>query len=205
VDAHPALTRIVVHESDRRLAELRTSLHLARDKLARLSTADDQHLLTLGQHRATRGSLDHAADRQPHPPDQDHGQEQIDRGDRAGQIVVGRRQDEQPSHQDQAGGRCRLQDRLEIAQPDIAPPLLIEAESREYRDLAQHHEGNRLPEQILVAGRNALVKPQQEGTEVGKREQRRIRQNLKKTVAIHRILRRGKALQHQREFTARSA
>ena len=45
----------------------------------------------------------------------------------------------------------RLQDRLEVAQADVAPPLLVEAEGGEDRDLADDHERDRVAEQLAVA------------------------------------------------------
>ena len=105
--------------------------------------------------------------------------------------MVGRRPNEQHADEHQAGDDHRLEDRLEIAQTDVAPPLLVEAERREDRDLADDHECDRRDQQILVAPRNALIEPKHVGQEVGKADKCRIDQDLNRAMPVDRIVEAG--------------
>ena len=89
VHAHAALARVVVDEADRGLPQLGAALHLARDELTCLAGADDQHLLALREHCPPRRPFHHAADRNANSADQRRGQQQVHRGHRARQVVVG--------------------------------------------------------------------------------------------------------------------
>ena len=174
----PRLARIVVDEADRRVAELGVLQHLAGDHLPALAGADDQDLAAARQAVAAQRLLDDRAHREARAGDQQQRQEKVDRDDPPRQRQPRRIEDVRADDQQQAGQRDGLDDAAEVVRVGEAPPLLVGAEQRENRDLADDGVRQHGRHQLFVARRNAVVEAQIKGSVERDRHQHDVDDDL---------------------------
>ena len=83
VQAHALLARVVVHEADRRVAELVVLLHLADHEPSRVARADDEHLFPVRDQLARGGALEQRPGEEPRAADQGEEDQEVEDEDRA--------------------------------------------------------------------------------------------------------------------------
>ena len=188
--SHPTLARVVVHEPDRLHTERRVQLELAHHHLASGAGADDQRLARLALARRLRRPLDPQAGDDPGAGEQARGQDEVEDHDRPRQVVVEWLEHGEDNDERRARERRGAQQRREIPGEEVAPPLRVEAEQREDQRLADRHEGNRLPEHLLVAlGDSARVDEAQDERQCPRdRDQHGVGQELLGPVPVSRVV-----------------
>jgi hypothetical protein len=132
-------------------------------------------------------ALDDQPDRQAGAGDQQHRQDEVGDLDRARQRVGEGLGDGEDDDENRAGDGDGAEDEDEVAAADIAPPLLVEAEGSEDRQLADDDEADGLGEQHLVAVRQPLrlvEEAQLKGEEVGQGDEHGIGRHLQHPVAV---------------------
>jgi hypothetical protein len=180
-DAHDPrmpLARVVVDEPDRRVVEHSRPLHLLHDQASRVTRADDEHFLAARDH-GQAGPLDHRAREQARARDEREREEQVGGGDRPRQADAVHRRDEVDG---QVGDEARDDDaargRPHVANRDVPPPAVVEAEGDEDRELDRNDDQDRLAEQMRIVDRQPVVEPQLEGEPPGQRDDRPVDEHL---------------------------
>ena len=189
--AHAALARVVVEEADRAGAEVRVQLQLADDHLPAGAGADDEHLARRGARAARRGGRSASERRASRaPPRNTRREQEVEDHDRARQAVVvglGEREDE---HHQGAGDRQRADQRPEVGEPEVAPPLLVQAEELDHERLAERDEHDRAGEHRLVAVRDPpghVEEAQLEGEREGGGGEQRVGAELERPPPVDRV------------------
>jgi hypothetical protein len=184
-DAHDPrvpLPRVVVDEPDRRVVEHPRPLHLLHDQSAGVARADDDHLLAARHHHQPR-PLDHRAREETRARDECEREEQVDRRDRPRQPDAVHRRHEVDGHvghetrdDDAARGRPHVADR------DVAPPAVVEAERDEDDELDRDDDQDRPAEERDVEDRPLVVEAQREREPPRERDDRRVDEHLPEPV-----------------------
>ena len=137
------LARVVVDEPDRGVVEHPRALHLLHDHAARVAGADDDHLLAARHHCQAR-ALHRGAGEEARAQDEGEREEEVDRGDRPRQPEAVHRLEQVDG---QVGDEARDDDasdrRPHIADRDVAPPAVVEAEGDEDDQLDPDDEQDR--------------------------------------------------------------
>ena len=138
MQAHVLLARIVVDEADRRVAEARGLQHLADDELPGVAGADDQRLPAAGDEPARAGPLDQRPRSEARASDEREHEQPVDRDHAAGHApaVDGTPEVEDDDDRDRRDGDG--EDRPpHVADRYVPPPVLVEAEGDEHRELTR--------------------------------------------------------------------
>ena len=185
VKTHVLLARVVVDESHRLVPEPAALQHLADDELAGVARAHDEDLLTARDEAAPAGSLDQRPHQEPDARHEREDEHQVDGDDPSRQAPA---VDRVPEVEDEHGGGGRRDDRQEgpphVSDGHVAPPVLVEPEGDEHGHLHRHDRDEDVqPEELVVAGRNALVEAHVEGDVPGDRDEARVGDDLPDAVA----------------------
>ena len=199
VEAQVLLAGIVVDEPGRRVAEVRVLQHLAEDELARVAGSHDEHVspprdeppparALEDRPRGEAGARDEPEQDQPvddddpaREPEARHGVPEVERGDR-----------------DDGRDGDRQQGAPDVADRDVAPPVVVQAEDDEGEDLhADDDEDHVEVEERLVARRNAVVEADVEGEDPRQGDEPRVHDRLPEPVPVERS--------HQAAFTVEAA
>ena len=185
--AHALLARVVVHEAHRCASQAGIAAQLERHLLATVARAHDQHLAVGSlEDRAARRALHQCPHGKARSGREHQSQQEVedDHGPRG--VHAADREQVEHSQQRDGGHHHPPEDGLEVALIDEAPQLRVEAEQREDDELDGHDEEQRVPEQPVVPGRDALVEAQHVGQVVGEREQAGVDGDLAEPARVDR-------------------
>ena len=163
VDSSPLFARIVVDKPDDLVVEREIPPDLTCQYLSGIPGADDdgtgqasQSVLLIRLSEASKSEARSTDQRQAHQP--------IDDEHRPRNWRLKTRQLETD---EDARAQChRLQDRRDIAHPDVTPQILIQPEPREGRHSGDERQRKRADDRVPGARRHAEVEAEQEGEEV---------------------------------------
>ena len=185
VHSEVLLARVVVDETDRRVAERRVPQHLAQDDLGSVACPDDDHLLAARDEGARRRPLDQRSRKEAGAHDEREQDEQVDDPDATrnlGGMEVEQREDEKGC--DDRGGHAS-QRAPHVPRRDISPPAVVEAEGEEdgEHDRDDEHDDVPLEVALVVDGRVA-VEPHEERELPRDGDQSRVDDDLPEPVSV---------------------
>ena len=206
VQAQVLLARVVVDQTDRRVAERRILQHLAQDQLRGVAGADEHDLLAARDESAGRRPLDQGACEQARSCDEGEQHEEVDEPDAARNargVEVEQREDEE-------GGDGRRRDAAydppHVLRRDIAPPAVVEAEREEHRQLDREDQREDVPVEVAVVvdGAGVAVEAHVPGDRPGGDDQERVGGDLPEPVPVDRRAHRSRPTRGRRAPRARS-
>ncbi len=184
VEPQPPLARVVVDDADRRVAERWAAQHLADDQLACVPGPDDERLFPACDERSGPGALEDGARQQADPGDEAEQQEQVEREHAARHPESGNGIDEiDRKRGDQARDDDAPEHRPHVADRHVAPPVAVEPEEDEDRQLEGNDDVDRLLEQPAVGRRDPVVEAQPVGQVPGAGDQARVHRHLPQLAA----------------------
>ncbi len=198
VESKVLLARIVVDETDRRIAQIRVLEHFAEDQLAGIARADDEYVAPAGNQPRAAGPLEDRPRGEPGSRDEPDEDQPVDDDDPA-RKPEGRRVPEVERRHGQDRGDADREERApDVADRDIAPPVVVQAEDDEGEDLhADHDEHDVQAEERLVAGRHPVVEADVEREDPRQRDETGVDDGLPEAMPVERA--------HQAAFSAEAA
>ena len=131
---HAALARVVVHEPDRAGAEVRVELQLADDHLAAGAGADDQHAAACGARRVARSGRSAIIRRASRaPPSRKTVSRKSKTTTERGRLYAYGFASMNTATRSAAGDRGGPDERPQVGELEVAPPLAVQAEDARRR------------------------------------------------------------------------
>ena len=184
---HATLAGVVVQEADRPGAQARVQPQLAHHHLPARAGADHQHPPGAAAAGGAIGSLGDHPPREAGAAQQGDGEQEVEHDHRPRKVVgVGLGQGED-RHQQPARHRGGADDRPQVGELEVAPPLLVQAQEAEHDRLAEGHEGDRPGEHRPVALGDAagIEEAQGEGQRIGGGGKQDVGTELQHPAAVH--------------------
>ncbi len=152
------LSRIVVDEADRCVAEGRSPEHLAQDLLGCIPCADDDDLLAPGHDPPGGRALDDRAREKARAQHERQQEQQLDEPDSARDLErVEIAPEQREDHEDRDDRYGDTADRApHVAGRDVPPPAVVEAEGDEDRNRDPDDERHDLPVEVALVAKRRL-------------------------------------------------
>ena len=185
VQAQVLLPRIVVDETDRRVPEDRALQHLADDELAGVAGPDDQGFFSAGDDPSSAWTLDQRPRQEADAADQGDQDQEVHDDDGARQANTGNRigQVDRDQREERGGGHASSH-RPHVPDRDVPPPVVVEAERHERRDLDAEHEQDRPLEEAVVDEGHTGVEAEVEGEIPRQSDEARVDNDLPDPVPV---------------------
>ena len=148
---HAPLARVVVQEADRAGSQARVQPQLAHHHLPARAGADDQHPAGAAAAGGAVGPLGDHPPREAGAAHQDDGEQEVEHDHRPRKVVGVGLGEGEDRHQQPARHRGGADDRPQVRELEVAPPLLVQPQEAEHDRLAEGHEGDRPGEHRPVA------------------------------------------------------
>ena len=148
---------------------------------------DDQHPPRAAAACGPVGSLGDHPPRQPAAAHQDDGEQEVEHDHRPRQAVGVGLGEGEDGNQQPARHRGRADDRPQVGELEVAPPLLVQAQDAEHDRLADGHEGDRPGEHGPVAVGDAtrrIEEAQAEGQREGRGGEQGVGSELQQPAAV---------------------
>ena len=188
-----ALANVVVDEPDRRVADP-AALHLLDDQLARVARADDDHLFPARDQPGRCRTLEDRPREQARSGDEREQEQPVDERDPAGKTRGVREREEIDDEARRERGDGHPAERApHVPRGHVAPPPVVEAESREDDELDRDDEQHRPPADELLVERRDLperVEANLEREQPGGGNQPAVGGELPDPVSVHQAVHR---------------